>query len=255
MKDFFHENKRDLLDYYSHFKDPNVKKQSGMLLYGPPGTGKSNFIYRLANELQRDIIYIDLTITKKSSLYGLIYNSGMYGFEIKTSIIAFDEFDYAVKFLYEREQKMLAVTKKTETDIKDIIKDALITQKIDKIDDKPKNEDFLTLNDLLDLFCGTVPLNGAIFMATTNEYECIYSIKPALFREGRLTPILFNYFSVEILDEISMFYFNKPLLLSNMINNTISNVTIINLATKYSNVENGFNKFKSNIESLLIKQH
>ena len=60
----------------------------------------------------------------------------------------------------------------------------------------------LILNDLLELFCGIVKFHGAMFMATTNNFNKINEIKPALFRYGRLTPILFDGFNGKIINEI-----------------------------------------------------
>lgn len=68
-----------------------------------------------------------------------------------------------------------------------------------------------SINDLLEVFQGTVPNDGAIIIATTNNYDEIKTMCPALFRPGRLTPIYFGHIDRGILQEISIFYFGKPL--------------------------------------------
>ena len=70
-------------------------------------------------------------------------------------------------------------------------------------------DESVNLKDLLDIFQGPVPNNGAIIIATTNDYEEIYNMCPALFRPGRLTPIHFGYPDRTIIQDISQYYFNK----------------------------------------------
>jgi len=67
------------------------------------------------------------------------------------------------------------------------------------------------INDLLEIFQGTVPNDGAIMIATTNDYEGIKEMCPALFRPGRLTPIYFGYADKDLLQDISRFYFGREL--------------------------------------------
>jgi hypothetical protein len=50
----------------------------------------------------------------------------------------------------------------------------------------------IALDDLLTIIQGPVPLNRAIIIATTNKYDEINKMCPALFRPGRLTPIYFG---------------------------------------------------------------
>lgn len=69
--------------------------------------------------------------------------------------------------------------------------------------------DSFVLKDLLEIFQGPIPLNGSIIIATTNDYEEIYKLCPALFRVGRLTPIYFGYADKDILNKISHYYFGK----------------------------------------------
>ena len=69
--------------------------------------------------------------------------------------------------------------------------------------------DEVTVNDLLDIFQGPVPNKGALIFATTNNFDEIYEICPALFRPGRMTPIFFGYAAKETIEEISIFYFGK----------------------------------------------
>lgn len=89
----------------------------------------------------------------------------------------------------------------------------------------------LTVNSLLELIQGPVPLKGAIFIATTNEFDKINKICPALFRSGRLTPIYFGYAESSILQEISLHYYNKTLNIEANLIATIPTSDIINFIT------------------------
>ena len=65
------------------------------------------------------------------------------------------------------------------------------------------------IGDLLELLQGPVQLEGQIVIATTNHYDKIKEICPALFRPGRLTPIHFDYLDRKSLDQMSEFYFGQ----------------------------------------------
>jgi hypothetical protein len=224
MADFFHQQKDELISMLEPFfsKENSIEKnnygnikQLGFLFHGPPGSGKSNIILRMANHLKRHIVTIDLINITKVRLWVTVANfcpseDKSYHINCSKIIFAFDEFDHAIKMLKKRE---------------------------DLVDNK-----LLTLNDLLELFCGIVPFDGAIFVATTNYYDEIYEIKPALFRDGRLTPILFDHFDKNIIDQISEKYFGKKIGIE--IKKKITNATIVNLAQKYLHDKNGFTIFQ-----------
>ena len=69
--------------------------------------------------------------------------------------------------------------------------------------------DVLRLRDMLELFQGPVPVRDRIIVATTNNYEQIKNIIPALFRPGRLTPIKFTYLDWDSFDELCKYYFDR----------------------------------------------
>jgi ATP-dependent 26S proteasome regulatory subunit len=169
-----------------------------MLLYGPPGTGKSTFVYRLAMSTNRHIISIDLNnVTHKRNAYQIIQNP--YSEDMKPSeyIILLEEFDNVVLNLKAKE----TIKHKTNINSK---KDN------DKNDDKQVIEvctDDFELNDLLEIFQGPVPREGQIIIATTNKYDEIKEVCPALFRPGRLTPVEFGYMTSKEVNELANVYF------------------------------------------------
>ena len=111
-------------------------------------------------------------------------------------------------------------TDTTDTTDKEDTKDTKDTKDTTDIVDKEDklllkcpsfDSDKIQLSDLLELFQGPVPVNGFIAIATTNHYDEIKKMCPALFRDGRLTPVLFDYPTDETLQQISQFYFKKDI--------------------------------------------
>lgn len=68
----------------------------------------------------------------------------------------------------------------------------------------------VTYGDLLTLFQGAVPIDGCIIFAMTNKFEELQERYPALFRDGRMTPINFGNFDLDMVNRISKYYFNRP---------------------------------------------
>jgi len=64
-------------------------------------------------------------------------------------------------------------------------------------------------HDLLDILQGTVPVEGLIVIATTNDYKYIKKVCPALVRHGRLSPIEFNYMTQKTFDDMCMYHFKQ----------------------------------------------
>jgi hypothetical protein len=67
----------------------------------------------------------------------------------------------------------------------------------------------LSLEDLLEIFQGPVPLEGSIIFATTNKYEEIKQLCPALFRTGRLTPISFNNADNILINDLCKYFYGR----------------------------------------------
>ena len=69
----------------------------------------------------------------------------------------------------------------------------------------------LDLDDILDVFQGPVANEGAIILATTNNYEQILKMCPRLFRDGRLKPVYFGYLEREVFSKVVNYYFKTEL--------------------------------------------
>lgn len=72
-----------------------------------------------------------------------------------------------------------------------------------------KKETTITLKDLLTILQGPVPKSGCLIFATTNDYEEIRDMCPALFRHSRMTPIHFGYLDRKTLTDIFEYYFKR----------------------------------------------
>jgi len=92
--------------------------------------------------------------------------------------------------------------------------------------------DVLRLRDLLELFQGPIPVQDRIIVATTNNFEQISHILPALFRPGRLTPIKFSYLDWESFKELCKYYFDVECL-ETPIKISIPTSHITEMAIKY----------------------
>jgi hypothetical protein len=227
----------------------------GLLLYGPPGSGKSSFAYRIARALNRHIISIDIKTLSKTELYSLIKRPRINGLQYEPNkiIYVFDEIDIALKYLYINSHDKQLINKKNinllndnvnkllknsqsvnssfkDDDLKDLTNSIIDDTNTDSnyIDETQsmslynnhnasvnENHDKICLDDLLEVFQGPVPIDGSIFVATTNKYDEIKNFCPQLFRSGRLTPIYFGYPDLEMLNMISQYYFKKNIICDN----------------------------------------
>jgi hypothetical protein len=67
----------------------------------------------------------------------------------------------------------------------------------------------ICLKDLLTIFQGPVPKSGQLIFATTNDYDEIKKMCPALFRHSRMTPILFGYCDRKTICDMFLYYFKR----------------------------------------------
>jgi hypothetical protein len=198
--------------------------QGGFLLHGPPGTGKSTFAYRVAMTLNRHIVCVDIrTLKNRAQLYQILRNPYVARQQLKPAdvVYVFDEFDLVVKELSRRQSVNTNIMTKWMTDVDKF------ESKFDTVaasdDQRRKNvgamklsatgfggDDDIQLPDLLEAFQGSAPSKGYLSFATTNCFEELKRLCPQLFRVGRLTPVYFGNFHIDILNQVSRFYFSTP---------------------------------------------
>ncbi len=80
-----------------------------------------------------------------------------------------------------------------------------------------ENSDDLTVGDLLSLFQGPGQVEGQLIFATTNRFEHIKEICPALIRPGRLTPVHFENIDKESLCDLMFHFFEMKIAKNDLI--------------------------------------
>lgn len=110
---------------------------------------------------------------------------------------------------------------------------------------------YITLNDLLELFSGICPLEGVIIVVATNKFEMIREIAPALFRDGRLTPIHFGYFNGKIIKEVCKKYYNIEPNIDDMFEPNIINSQFMETVLNTHKLSNGYELFLKKYSTLL----
>lgn len=249
MNTFFHPLKNVLYkqaklvnDNFLFFIENSQPAQMNILLYGPPGTGKSNYAYRLAHVLRRNIVSMDMLSINDSIEIKRTFN-GKYS-PVKKTVFVLDEFDITVATLYEREQNR----KKREEN--------LFSQQNKQQNKQQTNvneNNMFGLRDLLEILQGPIPNSGAIIIATTNKYEIIKSMCPELFRPGRLTPYYFGYFDIATLKEVIQYHFNEKCNFDRKITkvNACPAEIMLKIVEAKSDSEKGYKFFKSYIKSIV----
>lgn len=109
------------------------------------------------------------------------------------------------------------------------------------------------LDDLLEIFQGAVPLDGSIFIATTNKYDEIKKLCPALFRHGRLTPIYFGYFDGRLIKEICKQFYNEEPKIDDDYEPGIINSKVMEWVALTKNLPNGYQIFMEYYEKHRLK--
>lgn len=249
---YFSPNKTPLWNQISniHFNADKLEAlgcqaSCNLLLHGPPGTGKSSLIWRFSMMLQRHIVSVDLlSIRTTFDAYEIFRAPKVGDLPLKPNeyIIVLEEIDNAIKVLNEREREaiesknvILQMKKKflNKMKEKDDVDD---TKKMTVVNCDTETSRF-KLSDLLELIQGTAVPSGSIIIATTNHFDEIKTSIPALFRPGRLTPVLFDYLDYNTLQELSMFYFEQELEVPMFNKLKLPTSKIIELAIKYKSEE------------------
>jgi len=197
-------NDIDKLNDYEYYKKTGQKRKIGYLFYGPPGCGKSSHVMAIATHYKRHIIEIPFSRIKTNSQLEKIINLNEINdisFNKDEIIIYFDEIDQAEKTLSKKNFNM-----EHKKDIDDKINLGFILSKLDGIGN----------------------YNGIIFIATTNHLD---KLDKALYRDGRLSLIHFNYLNIQEFKLIIKKFYNKDIDIELSYN--LSHSTLINLINQF----------------------
>lgn len=267
---FFHKNKDWIWSYCNSVHNtPDIFRNAGQvpygnfLLHGPPGTGKSTLVYRLAMTLGRHIVSVDLSNLGKFRAYWSIRRPDFAysSHDPSECIILLEEVDIAIKKIYENTKRkkimnrLVELTPESTKCIdptkcmeeknaekcvgckKSVERDAILNSGLLTPDtngggkNDPKNSE-MVIEDLLELLQGPVPSDGSLIFATTNHYEEIKEMCPAIFRPGRLTPVFFDNLDSSSFDEMCMFYFGKTVKTPTTISVTTSSLVGMAMTVK-----------------------
>lgn len=188
----FSEHKESLKGIIDRLKDDKyyiktgAKRKAGFLFHGIPGCGKTAHVTAIANYDNRHIIEVPMSRVKTNiQLENILTITEINGVAFKRNqiIFLFDEIDQCFA-LKPRKNEKENIRKNIDNNNDGIDKKEL--KNILKLE----CSDQLNLGFILSRLDGIGNYAGLIIIATTN---CIQSLSPALYREGRLTPMEFSY--------------------------------------------------------------
>lgn len=190
--DFFMNNR----DWYAKMGIPYTL---GIILHGPPGTGKTSIIKCIGNYMRRHIVNVDLNRISKTSELNMVFFDDKYNQKkIKQSdrILVLEDIDAMDKIVLDRETEndTKSSSDDSDSDCDDVSnifkksnskkspkKDNLELKKI--INEYKKEQDFLTLSQMLNIIDGIHEGDGRVLIMTTNHY---HKLDRALVRPGRI---------------------------------------------------------------------
>jgi len=219
--DFFINNKQW---YY----DNGIPYTLGIGLYGPPGTGKTSFFKSLANLTGRHLIILSLKNIKTKQQLEETFFETRYNNDNKTNSIGFDkkiiiveDIDCLGEIVWKRDlsktYEKVDVSTTTTNNITENITVAIHkliesnnSERNDVIDlCKKKDEDPITLDDILNLWDGIKETPGRILGISSNHYD---KLDPALTRPGRIDITLcLDKCTRIMIRDMFMLYYNREI--------------------------------------------
>lgn len=233
------------------------------LLHGPPGSGKSTLPWRVAMALGRNLVVVNLARTlfppgSKPAMQSKyledvrrMFTQGDKGYNATNSVYVLDELDAVIRKirLQTEARQVEEATKKNSQ-----ATNGTVGGGYRRNDDEDRERGEITVEDLLTLFQGPMPITGSIIFATTNNFDEISQAHPALVRDGRLTPYYCgNFDEVEIRDFVK-YWFETDVddefmntILGDGNSSPLCNSTFVHVATEAVTRGLGYEFFKDRI--------
>ena len=191
--DIFKQDIKRLKDI-EYFKRTGNKRKKGYLFCGPPGCGKTASAIAIALEDNRHIIEVPFSRLKDDKNIEIILNTK------------------EINKIFLKGDKILMLFDEIDRNFKDVNTEQNDSNSDSDDDDnnnknkknKKKETSSVNIGPILSRLDGVGSYNGIIFIATANNIE---SLDPAIYRDGRLDLITFDYASKEnIRDVIQKYY-------------------------------------------------
>jgi ATP-dependent Zn protease len=218
--DFFLNNK-------NWFYEKGIPYSLGIGMHGQPGTGKTSLIKAVGNYTNRHIIVISLKVIKTKGQLDSIFFEERYnidnknGIDFDKKIIVFEDIDCIGDIVMDREKKKNKFSTELcnkDSNINSLTMGDLIetitaaetsNEKMCASFKLPKDEEPITLDDILNLWDGIRETPGRIMFISSNHY---YDLDPALIRPGRIDITLeLSYASRQIIKDMYKHLFNESI--------------------------------------------
>jgi hypothetical protein len=219
-----------------YYKTHGIKRKIGHLYVGPPGSGKTCLVTAIAKMTGRSVVYIPISRIKNNlELQNIIYDRSYNGvtYAMDELIFLMDELDSL-----ETTQKL----KKTSGDSnyqendKDTKPTIIVntTEKSGVVNLSDDNFDKLNIGLVLNILDGNNDQDGMILIGTANSHE---KLDPALYRNGRMELINFEYMDSDDITEMIEHYYQITLseeeYLSIRNDKTVQSLNLRNICLKY----------------------
>ncbi len=240
-----------------YYKKTGNKRKKGYLFYGPPGCGKTSSVVAMALQDKRHIIEISMSRIKTNEELEKIFNiTEINGIKFSRDqiILLFDEIDTGNKVLKKRvgeddaESISSSSSEDDESRMNEKRKDEIIYKLVNKTntDDEYMNigdNDGIHIGCVLSRMDGVGCYNGLIVVATTN---CKDKLSPALYRNGRLNPVHFDYINKQSIKKMIEDYFDVELTCDQ-----ISSLPDKDSKISHSSVRKYIEDYENNLEGLI----
>jgi hypothetical protein len=191
----------------SEYKRLGVPHTLGFLFHGIPGSGKTSTIKAIANYTNRSIISVNMNHINCVEDMIKLFNNEMVTFSkipLNKRMYVFEEIDCYDYFL---SREFIKEEQKEETKIEDVLTDIVNNKK--RHNKKKKDENKITIGQILEVLDGIIECEDRIIIFTTNHVE---KIDKALIRPGRIDMITeFKKLRKQDIQDLFKLWFNRDI--------------------------------------------